>query len=604
MPLSSASLQTWNRLEPRPRSNTFTRSVRAEVRDALWMITRQWQLGELNGEDTGTATFARLDMQTSRINRIAKKDGPYVPIDETMPLECLVEREPINPDLMHRIELGRQFLKMLPTQLSAFSGSIAAFTAAVRALPQLNFSASTTVNILEPELYSSPELWQATLAVGSGRAIDGFKIISYLKTTVNPLSVLVSITSPPSGFNTAINALGVAFVNWYNKVYSQPGSSTEDYWLQKHLEYQFVCSAPLNATDYTMLTAKEYYSGNLDWYSFDIQDTYTATSVTSGTPNVSVMDNKPFTVIPSKINFGGMPAARFWEMEDRRVDFGNMSASTTDTAQLLVSEFATIYSNDWTLLPYTVPTGTICNLRKILVTDVFGQTTYIKAASSNDWTMFTLSTNEQSLGDKRLFIPPVVANMEESEPIETANLMRDEMANMVWGVETVVSNGVNGGQNGKEAEQRLKALLEANTTSTPPSTLVNKAEIKYNLMTHVPENWIPFVPVNVNDPLESRQIQFQRAAMPRQVLNNAPSGRVRPRTTLLQADSAPIAPATTWNSSYIYEEEVPRSGAILIMTWQRARWQSGQVALWLGRRKQNGRGEGNSGLRFDYLTAK
>ena len=67
-----------------------------------------------------------------------------------------------------------------------------------------------------------------------------------------------------------------------------------------------------------------------------------------------------------------------------------------------------------------------------------------------------------------------------------------------------------------------------------------------------------------------------------------------------------MPPATTpaWHASYIYEEEVPRSGAILSMTWQRARWHKGQVALWLGRRKQNGRGEGNSGLRFDYLTAK
>jgi hypothetical protein len=35
----------WNRLEGRPRSTDFERSLRAEVRDPLWFLTRQWQYG-------------------------------------------------------------------------------------------------------------------------------------------------------------------------------------------------------------------------------------------------------------------------------------------------------------------------------------------------------------------------------------------------------------------------------------------------------------------------------------------------------------------------------------------------------------------------------
>ena len=37
------AITAYNRLEARPRAHDFTRSLRAEVRDALWMITRQWQ---------------------------------------------------------------------------------------------------------------------------------------------------------------------------------------------------------------------------------------------------------------------------------------------------------------------------------------------------------------------------------------------------------------------------------------------------------------------------------------------------------------------------------------------------------------------------------
>ena len=39
------AVTAYNRLEARPRAHDFTRSLRAEVRDPLWMITRQWQLG-------------------------------------------------------------------------------------------------------------------------------------------------------------------------------------------------------------------------------------------------------------------------------------------------------------------------------------------------------------------------------------------------------------------------------------------------------------------------------------------------------------------------------------------------------------------------------
>src|SRR5438874_2611511 len=44
----------WNRLEGRPRSEDFERSLKAEVRDPLWFLTRQWQFGEFEGDDAGS----------------------------------------------------------------------------------------------------------------------------------------------------------------------------------------------------------------------------------------------------------------------------------------------------------------------------------------------------------------------------------------------------------------------------------------------------------------------------------------------------------------------------------------------------------------------
>ncbi len=103
----------WNRLEPRPRSDNFDRSLRAEVRDALWMLTRQWQFGEFKGEDAGSPVAAELQVQTTRLTRYAHRDGKAVAYDEELPLEAKVEREEVPFDLALRLQLGHYWFRLL-----------------------------------------------------------------------------------------------------------------------------------------------------------------------------------------------------------------------------------------------------------------------------------------------------------------------------------------------------------------------------------------------------------------------------------------------------------------------------------------------------------
>ena len=51
----------------------------------------------------------------------------------------------------------------------------------------------------------------------------------------------------------------------------------------------------------------------------------------------------------------------------------------------------------------------------------------------------------------------------------------------------------------------------------------------------------------------------------------------------------------------LYEEEVPREGVRVTRSYQYTRWFDGSTHVWIGRRKQIGRGEGSSGLRFDVI---
>jgi hypothetical protein len=51
----------------------------------------------------------------------------------------------------------------------------------------------------------------------------------------------------------------------------------------------------------------------------------------------------------------------------------------------------------------------------------------------------------------------------------------------------------------------------------------------------------------------------------------------------------------------LFEEEVPREGVRVTRNYQYTRWFDGSTHLWIGRRKQIGRGEGSSGLGFDVV---
>src|SRR5215831_4602102 len=89
------SITTWNRLEARPRTTSFDRALRAEVRDALWMLTNQWQMGEFRGSDAGSPVFAKVKIETTRLTKYRPDAQAVQLFDYAVPLEAKVERRPL-----------------------------------------------------------------------------------------------------------------------------------------------------------------------------------------------------------------------------------------------------------------------------------------------------------------------------------------------------------------------------------------------------------------------------------------------------------------------------------------------------------------------------
>src|SRR4029077_11232089 len=167
-----------------------------------------------------------------------------------------------------------------------------------------------------------------------------------------------------------------------------------------------------------------------------------------------------------------------------------------------------------------------------------------------------------------------------------------------WGVETTVAlaSGISrpGGEVAIQTFNYLQGLIPPGSTAPPMA-----APVRYQAMNSVPENWIPFIPVHL--PNNNREIQLQRAAMPRMLAGdpNTPL-KVQPQTSLLRQG----LDLTSALQYFIHEEEVPRAGTRLSQYYSRARWTQGQVYTWLRARKQIGRGEASSGLGFDRFVDK
>jgi len=612
----------WNRLEGRPRKKDYERVLKAEIHDALWMLGRQWQMGEFKGNDTGSGILARLQMNYTSVNAFSSYgSNTPVPYDSSlMPLEPLVEPVIYDWSIKERVMMGKKWMRMLKAQFpSTFTAYETSFTDPVNELvidttePDNNLPEGTIFS--KSEIFSQKPLYNFQVGIAVvNNVIDGGKLFTILDGQ-SPTAALATLQGSP--YNITVPApeepgmqLCIQdYCNWVRKMYSLPVAGAGEHWNKEKMEYEFKFYAPKDNTTAYPLIIRDYHSGHLDWYSFlqgdEIQE------------NGPAPDVKELQIIMAEAGFPGMPSSRWWEFEDGAVNFCQLDANTTDIAKIITTQFALVYQDDWFLVPVKVPVGSYSDIKGIVVTDVFGVRTFVanhnvnsyNAASGfstdNNWKhwrwldicMDTAAINLYQPAGK-LMLPPVTGQVMEGKPIESVLFIRDEMSNMVWGIEKVVPDNMGRGTDGdNRARSFVDYIRVVNPASEQSAAPPNDAKIKYELnATIVPENWIPFMPVHTA--LSNRDIQLQRASMPR-IMQPYEISLIRPRTSILRydigSDNIPTAPYL------LNEEEVPRAGAIVQTSFQRCRWYNGSTFSWVGRKKITGRGEGSSGLEFDKI---
>src|SRR5262245_10594164 len=272
-----ASITSWMRLEPRSRNAEMSTSLQARIYDPLWLLARQWQLGEFQGEDNGSPVMACWRGEGARLTRYyagATPPGTRVTAPQYdsshMPLETLVEREAIRPapqstvspdKLRLAVETGQQFLRILAQQ-SLSRDYRAAF------LRQYPFPAVTPAQ--------RATLDGASLnfcEVMASRVPDGRQLYAAFRPPGGGTTVLAPALQIAPADVAEVEKVARLWLQWCETLFSEPETSNPS-WLSERLEYAFSVGTRFSDGE-CVLTAEEYGTGHLDWYAFDVNPAVT-----------------------------------------------------------------------------------------------------------------------------------------------------------------------------------------------------------------------------------------------------------------------------------------------------------------------------------------
>ncbi|WP_066953373.1 hypothetical protein, partial [Streptomyces lushanensis] len=535
------SITSWTRLEPRTRSADMAPGLQARIADPLWLLSRQWQVDEFRGEDTGSPVSVRVRAQSAPLTRYRGEGGtpgPAVDIDRGVPLEALVEREPAELawDFRHAAELGQEYVRCLREAGAEYAIELAVENYPLTARPGDAVDDTTA----------------GYLTVMAGRCPDGLELWKDL--AAHPLPSRIPVVTP------YLLQIERATAMWRELAGLPTSAAPADRaWNRERFEYAFAVSAR-DGVGETVLTAREYDGDRLDWYHLDVRPG-DSLDAPSGAVDLTR------TVLPAVAAYPGMPAPRWWEMEDARVHWGGIEAEPTDLARMLTAEYAATYGNDYFLVPVDLPVGAITRVTSVVVTDTFGEQLLVPA-SGPEWNLFRPSVEGRTDAADLLVTLPTVVDSLAGEPVEDVLLLRDEAANLAWAVEhsttSVTGHSVD-----------LRAGTTASAPPRAPAT-PDSAPLRYRLHTPEPPHWVPLLPVP--DPAHPGRTLLRRLG-------------ATARTRILDPGRPMDVP----------DEEITGSGARVTRRWQLARWLGGSTVLWLGRTRGPGSGEGSSGVRFDVL---
>lgn len=567
-----ASITVWNRVEPRPRSPFIGASLAAQVRDPAWFLCRQWQTGELTGQDVGSPAFVTIGRTTSKLTSFAAGSATGT-LSADAPLEKQVLAEPFSPtDLALSTEIGQTFRSLL----ASAGASAQAYPPFLTRYP-LASATSAPFNQLDAET-------AAFMVVCGQQALDGAAV--YLLGKQGASAVLP--TGVPAGDVSAVRGALASLVTWVQRVWGDLADADPVAWTPGRLDYAVQIRGKAPDGTGVALDAHVDRDGELPWSAFDV-------SATAVSPPPDAPEVTRETLVPGHVRFRAMASPRFWDFETSELALPSVKAEATDVTKVLTLDFLLIHGADWFVAPIAQRLGTLSRVDAVVVTDVFGAQASIGRADvptappgPSRWTLFTPVT-PTALAPYYVCSPSVGSAAVTSDALESVRFARDEMANMAWAIESATASPIGRARSGAERDAAQDAVVPV----TPQLSNDTTSPLRYQVETKVPVHWVPLL--GAGNPVTALQIaQMARPA------TSGPEPRPFVPVPALGNILRPKGASGRTSAGYqIADEEVPREGLIVDRVVYRSRWIDGSSHLWIARRRRTGAGETASALRFD-----
>ena len=151
-------------------------------------------------------------------------------------------------------------------------------------------------------------------------------------------------------------------------------------WQPTRFEYTASMAARRSADPFgeTTLTAPRYDRDTIDWYEFDVNG-----EVNLGTRPDEAAATVTRTVVPAPVTAPGLPAARFWEFEDGRLNVAAIRPGRAPTSpRCCWSRRSAPTATTGSSSVSTSPSGRLVESASLVVTDTFGVRTLLQPAGA------------------------------------------------------------------------------------------------------------------------------------------------------------------------------------------------------------------------------
>ena len=538
----------WSRVWSSYRRVGLREGLRARMADPAWMLGRQWQFGEFQGDDAASPVRFEVTHRRVPIRQINSHAGmvggrAWTNLKADDLLEPLIEgRQVIDGPSELRLsgEAGLAFLRLVD------AGDRAKLLATLK---KLGFGLS-----LSSLGSKAPPLLRA-LARGS---FDGRKLTKASKSKLQQIAAEAEVNEDDFGL-------------WVKTLKTQYSAQFEtavadDSWQPQSMSYGAAVRTIRNADSRIQLVAGRHTGGAVDWFSFDMD-----TGASKGAKTAQRGVRTPMTMLPLPVRYAGMPAARYWNFEDGEVYFGDLSAETSDLAQMILTEFATVYSNDWFVIPVPAQRGHLHRITQIKIRDTFDQVITVVATSGEakgdtPWRFFELSGDPAPAEGQSpwLYLPRAAAGQDHGRDLERLILSRDEEANLAWGIEQQIEGPDGRPVSRAQAWQALRAELPE-----PPKPPAESEAWLYELAQMVPPHWVPLAPeIDESHRPTGRLLRARLAEW--DLLGDRKAELAGPKGRLL-APEGPLA---------VVAAEIARGGLEVVRQMQSVRGPDGRLHLW------------------------